>query len=131
MSEENVEIAREIYRAWERGDFSSVEWADPDIEFMLGSGADEAVHRGTEAIGQAWAEWLRAWDEFRVDAHEFLDLGDDVLVMVEFGGRAKKSGVPIEKMLGGNLLSFRNGKVVRLVTFTDRNDALEAAGLRE
>jgi len=131
MSEENVETARRIYRDWEQGDFSSVDWADPDIEFMLGSGADEAVHRGTEAIGQAWAEWLRAWDEFRVDAQEFVDLGDDVLVMVEFGGRAKKSGVPIERMLGGNLLSFRNGKVVRLVTFTDRNDALEAAGLRE
>jgi ketosteroid isomerase-like protein len=94
MSHENVEIAREIYRDWERGDFSSVEWADPDIEFMLGSGADEAVHRGTEAIGQAWTEWLRAWDEFRVEAEKFLDLGDDILVLVKFGGRGKTSGTP-------------------------------------
>jgi len=126
-----VEIAREIYRDWERGDFSSVKWADPDIEFMLGSGADEAVHRGTEAIGQSWTEWLRAWDEFRVEAEKFLDLGDDILVLVKFGGRGKTSGTPVEGLLGGNLLSFRNGKVVRLVAFTDRNDALEAAGLRE
>jgi len=126
-----VEIAREIYRDWERGDFSSVKWADPDIEFMLGSGADEAVHRGTAAIGQAWAEWLRAWDEFRVEAEKFLDLGDDILVLVKFGGRGKTSGTPVEGLLGGNLLSFRNGKVVRLVTFTDRNEALEAAGLRK
>jgi ketosteroid isomerase-like protein len=131
MSEENVEAAREIYRAWERGDFSSVEWADADIEFMLGSGADEAVHHGTEAIGQAWAEWLREWEEFRVEAEEFLDLGDDVLVLVKFGGRGKTSGTPVEGLLGGNLLSFRNGKVVRLATFTDRSDALEAAGLSE
>src|SRR5262245_2323883 len=131
MSQENVEIAEEIYRAWERGDFSSVEWAARDIEFMLRSGADEAVHRGTEAIGPAWEEWLREWDEFRVEAEEFLDLGDDVLVLVKFGGRGKTSGTPIAGLLGGNLLSFRNGKVVRLVTFSDRNDALEAAGLSE
>jgi ketosteroid isomerase-like protein len=131
MSEENVELVREIYRAWEQGDFSLAEWADPSIEFMLGSGADEAIHRGTEAMGQAWAEWLRAWDEFRVEAHEFIDLGDDVLVLVAFGGRGKTSGTPVEGQFGGNLFSFRHGKVVRLATFTDRRDALEAAGLSE
>jgi ketosteroid isomerase-like protein len=131
MSEENVEIVREIYRAWERGDFSSNEWADPEIEFHLRAGPDEAVHHGVEAMGHAWREWLGAWDEFRVEVEKFLDLGDDILVLVKFGGRGKTSGTPVEGLLGGNLLSFRNGKVVRLVTFTDRNDALEAAGLRE
>src|SRR5262245_52192343 len=114
MSEENVEIARQMYAAWERGDFSSVEWADPTIEFRSGSGADEAVHHGTEEIGQAWTEWLSAWDEFRVEAEEFLDLADDVLVLAKIGGRGKASGTRVEGVLGGNLLSFRNGKVVRI-----------------
>jgi ketosteroid isomerase-like protein len=131
MSEENVEIAEEIFRAWERADFSSVEWADPRIEFMLQSGADDAIHSGIEAMGQAWAEWLRAWDEFRVEARDFIDLGDDVLVLVEFGGRGRASGVPTEAMSGGCLFSFRDGRAIRLTTFTDRAEALEAAGLSE
>jgi ketosteroid isomerase-like protein len=131
MSEENVEIAQEIFGAWERADFSSVEWADQAVEFKLQSGADESVHRGIEAMGQAWAEWLRAWDEFKVEANEFIDLGDDVLVLVEFGGRGKASGVPTEAMSGGCLFSFRDGRVIRLTTFTDPAGALEAAGLSE
>jgi ketosteroid isomerase-like protein len=131
MSQENVEIAQEIFGSWERADFSSAEWADADIEFMLQSGADDAVHRGIEAMGQEWAEWLRAWDEFRVEAREFIDLGDDVLVLVEFGGRGKASGVPTEALLGGCLFSFRDRRVIRLTTFTDRAEALEAAGLSE
>ena len=32
---ENVELVRSIYKPWGRGDFSSVEWADPQIEFVL------------------------------------------------------------------------------------------------
>jgi ketosteroid isomerase-like protein len=134
MSQESVEVVRQIYRAWGRGDFSSAEWADPDIEFIFHSrkdGPEDVVLRGTEAMGQAWAEWLGAWEQFRVEGREVIDLGDDVVGLVEFGGRGKASGVSVERMSGGNLFSFRDGKVVRLTTFSDRTEALEAAGLSE
>jgi ketosteroid isomerase-like protein len=134
MSQENVEVVKRIFRAWERGDFSSVDWAAPDIEFVLHSrreGPGDEVLHGAEAMGRAWGEWLSAWDEFRLTAQRFIDLGDEVVVLVEFGGRGKTSGAPIEQLSGGNLFTFRDGKVIRLTTYSDRREALEAAGLRQ
>jgi ketosteroid isomerase-like protein len=131
MSQENVEIVRELFASWERGDFSSSDWAHPEIEFLAHAGPDEAEHRGVVALGRAWQNWLGAWEDFKVTPREFIDRGDDVLALVEFGGRGRASGVSVEAMAGGCLLSFRNGRVIRLVTFTDRDEALEAAGLRE
>ena len=75
MSQENVEVVRRIFRAWEQGDFSSAEWADPGIQFHLRAGPDEAVHHGVEAMGHAWREWLSAWEDFETEACEFIDLG--------------------------------------------------------
>jgi hypothetical protein len=35
MSRENVELVRSVVSAWERGDYSSTEWAHPEIEFVI------------------------------------------------------------------------------------------------
>jgi ketosteroid isomerase-like protein len=123
-----VEVVRAIYRSWAKGDFSSVAWADPDILFVL-SGPDSRVHRGLQAMSRAGGQWLQTWDEFRVEAQEFIDVEDGVLVLTEFRGRSKTSGVSVESM-GACVFWFRDGKVVRLVINTDRPTGLEAA-LRE
>src|SRR4051794_1052748 len=127
MSRENVEITVSIFAAWGRGDFTSADWADPDIEFV---GADGVVARGTDETVGRWSDFLDAWDHFVVLADEIVEATDDrVLVMVRFQGQGRGSGTPIADFSGANLFTLRDGKVTRLVLYTDRKAALEAAGL--
>ena len=66
-----------------------------------------------------------------MEVEELIDAGEQVLVMIRFGGRGKISGAEVE-VLVWNLWTFRDGEPVRWTYFgEDRAQALEAAGLRE
>jgi ketosteroid isomerase-like protein len=128
MSEANVELVKAIFGEWERGDFSSVDWADPEIEFSI-PGPDSNVHRGIESMGRAWAEWLGAFDEFSVVAEDFHDAGDKVMVEQVFRGKGKGSGIPVNEIPGATVLTLRHGKVTRFEGHTTLEAALDSAGL--
>ncbi len=130
MSQENVEIVRALFARWREGDYSTTDWADPDIAFVInapGSGTSQ----GVDAMGESWRSFLRAWDEFQGVPQEVIEAGNQVLVLNEFSGRGSASGVPIEGMRGAALFTFEAGRVVRLALFNDWDEAREAAGLRE
>ena len=129
MSQENVEIVRSIYRAVERGDYSSSEWADPDIEFVAPH--EERPLRGVEAMQRSWRDFLTAWKDFKAEPEEIIDAGEQVLVVEKVGVRGRGSGAPAEGLRSASLFTFRDGRVVRLVEYMDRAEALEAVGLRE
>jgi ketosteroid isomerase-like protein len=134
MSQENVEIVRSIYRAHERGDFSSVEWAHPEIEFVISDGPSPGRWTGLAGMAEAWRDFLRAWEEYRTQVEEYRQLdGERILVLTHRAGRGKTSGMDIGEMhaKGANLFHLRDGKVIRLVFYRDRERALEAVGLRE
>ena len=134
MSRENVEIVRAIYAAWERGDFNSVDWAHPEIEWVSVDGPEPGSWKGLAGLGEGWSSWLNAWEECRGEAEEYRELdGDRVLVLGQLSGRGKTSGLEIGQLhsRGANVFHLRGGKVTRIVTYWDRERALEAVGLRE
>jgi ketosteroid isomerase-like protein len=135
MSQENVELVRSIYEPWGRGDFRSVEWADPDIEFVLADlGPDSGSWRGLSAMADAWRAYLGAWEEYRTEVDEYRELdGERVLVLLHLSGRGKTSGVQLEEIrtTAVNLFHVRGGKVTRLVLYTDRERGLAELGLSE
>jgi ketosteroid isomerase-like protein len=129
MSQENVDIVRAVLADWERGEYASTDWADPDIEL---AGALDRDTRGIEKVGRRWREFLSMWERFATVPERFIDLGDDrVLVLVRFQGRGRASGVPMADFTGGQLFTLRNGKVKRLALYSTRTEALEAVGLTE
>jgi ketosteroid isomerase-like protein len=130
----NVELVRSIYSAWERGDFSAAEWADPEIEFVRVDGPDAGSRKGRAGMAEAHRAWLSTWEEWRVKAEDYLALDSErVLVLYDFSGRGKTSGIEVGQLrtTGAQVFHVRDGKVTRLVTYLDRERALTDLGLKE
>ncbi len=93
---ENLNLVRSIYAAWERGDFSSAEWAHRDIECVFAGGPDPGSWTGLTGMSEGMRSWISAWEEFRVEAEEYRELDEErVLVLVQLSGRGKTSGLEI------------------------------------
>ena len=87
------------------------------------------VHHGREGVREALERWLESFDEYRFEIQRIVDCGGDEVLVVgcEFG-RGARSGVEISTV-NYELLTFRDGMIVRFREFYDRDAALEAAGL--
>jgi 2-(1,2-epoxy-1,2-dihydrophenyl)acetyl-CoA isomerase len=129
MPSPNLNLVRSIYAAWGRGDFSAIEWADSGIEFVIVGGPDPGSWRGLGGIAEGWRGWLGAWDHYGAEADDYRELDPGrVLVLGRMRGRGKTSGVKVETEFA-NLLDIRDGSVVRLTLYSDRDRALADLGL--
>jgi ketosteroid isomerase-like protein len=132
MSSANLDLVRSIYAAWERGDYSSAEWARPDIEYVIADGPSPSAWRGLAGMSEGARGVLSAWEDFRIEADEYRELdGERVLVLHHRGGRGKISGVELGEMQteGALLFHVRDGKVTRLISYYDRDRAFADLGL--
>jgi ketosteroid isomerase-like protein len=91
---------------------------------------DSTVHRGIDAVRGQFARWVEAYPDLTVEPLEAKGKGDKVFLWVRFSGHGAGSGVPVEAELA-HVLTVRDGKVARTVEYSDRDEALEAAGLSE
>ena len=133
MSEENVELVRRAFEAFNRGDHDAA-FADlaPEFEYVP-SGAIPGVtgiHRGPEGF-RSFTRWLLdQFDDARVEVNEIFAEGDRVIVSATNRGRGKRSGIDSSWQVW-QVFTLRDGKAVRGEAFTSKEDALEAAGLPE
>ena len=131
MASGNVELARSIFAAWERGDFSSSEWMHPEIEWVIADGPDPGTWKGPGAIADAMRDQLSNWEDWRVEAEEVREIDDErVLVLTRAFGRGRTSGAEIANKRA-HLLHIRGGKVTKAVYYHDREQALADLGLEE
>ena len=132
MSQENVDKARDFLAAYNRRDFdAAVEFFDPDIEWVLPPLQRADSCRGPEEVKRFWRGLDETFEELRLDPQESVDAGDRVAIRLRYYTRGKGSGVEIEGELYHQVATFRDGTMVRIEYFTDWDQALEAAGVKE
>jgi ketosteroid isomerase-like protein len=128
MSAEDVAAAKRMYEARNRGDVEAVlAECDPEVEWhpYLAALGREPI-RGHAGVRDYMASLSDHWEYFRHDPAEFIDLGEKVVAFLDTCARGKSSGIDVEVPVG-HVLTFRNGKVLRYVSYLDREEALKVA----
>ena len=138
MSQENVELVRRAFDAFNRGGveaaISSGIWSPEIVWDATPSGIPGlGVYRGYEEVRSFFEDdWFQAFpfEEWEVQIDELIDCGNQVLAMSRQHGRGATSGATAELELG-QISTISDGTIVRVDNYTDRRKALEAAGLSE
>jgi ketosteroid isomerase-like protein len=133
MSRENVEVARKALDAFNRRDRAA--WLtlhDPECEnFPPRDWPESDPIQGYEAVWDFFVETQEGWEEGPYEFVELIDAGNDkVVASVGREVRGKASGASVAWSYW-QVVTFRNGKLLRMEWFANRAEALEAVGLRE
>jgi ketosteroid isomerase-like protein len=132
MSKENFELHRQSIEAVNRGDIDdALRFLDPDIVFEPLRAPVQGAYRGHAGVREWWADTAETFESFRIDHTDVRELGDDRLLAIgTLHVRGRGSGIETDVPTAA-IVSFRDGRMVSVKDYGDRDTALEAAGLRE
>jgi ketosteroid isomerase-like protein len=104
---------------------------DSEIELVHADGPTPGVWTGLEGVAAATREWFSAWDRVRIQPEKYIELDSErVLALMRGRARGRTSGVDVSQMAQtGFLFHVRDGKVIKLVVYLDRDRALADLGL--
>jgi ketosteroid isomerase-like protein len=91
---------------------------------------DRSRYVGAEGIRQAWLDWLSPWESYRAEIAELIDAGDRVVVITDNYGRRRGMSAEV-RLRGAAIWTVREGKIAAAEFYVDRDEALEAAGLKD
>jgi uncharacterized protein len=124
----NVETVRRIYAVFD-GDLEALlALLDPEVEYVNPEDAIEpGTRRGHEGIRAVFKHLDEVFAEYRHEPHDFVEVGDQVVVPLTFSARGRQSGAELRHE-EAHLWSVRDGLGLRVEWFRDLSAALEAAG---
>ena len=128
MSPGNAELLAPIYEEWGRGNWRPrFELYHPDMEWGWSEEFPglAGVYQDRADPNPRLRAWLSEWEHWRAEAEDYLEFGDHVVVLASYYGQGKGSGVEIHQD-GAHVFELRDGKVVRLEIFANREKAIKS-----
>ena len=109
-----------------------IERLDPEVRFDLSERVfNPGIYEGHDGFRRFVQEIDEVWEDFRIEPLEFIDAGEDkVVVSYLVRGRGKGSGVDVE-LPSTSVYTLRRGKLIEARMYREHRKALEAAGLQE
>jgi ketosteroid isomerase-like protein len=128
MSQENVQRVRaslETFVATGEPDWDAL---DPDVVIYDHDIPDAGDYRGASGFGRWLEDFGAAWSEFSIALEEYLDADPHVVAFFRLDATGAGSGVRVERQ-DAMVCEMRDGLIVRIDYFNNRDDALSAVGL--
>ena len=131
MSQQNVEVVKRAITAINERDVAAyLAVCQPDIELIQPIAALEGSNRGEAGIRSFFDGLREATTKFNLEVEELRPLGGDrVLAFVTLQLETERGFEQSQPLT--NLYALKDGKLLRVRVFFDREEALEAAGLSE
>ena len=129
MSQENVEMLKAVYAAFNAGKGIDLDLLTPDVEFTQPE-IGQSAYFGREGVERGVQELLDVFEHVQAVPEEFFVAEPHIVVFVRLSGRARGSGVSVEFPLA-HVFRFRGGLVDQWHAYPDRHAALQAVGLTD
>jgi ketosteroid isomerase-like protein len=132
MSQQNLAFAYRLVEWFNAGDAEALQaHSTNDVEIVpLRAEIEDTVYRGPGAAAAFAADSDESWEELRFDPEELRDAGDRVVAIGQLSARARGTGAEVTARLA-MLFEFRGDQLSKARSYSDVEEALDAAGLSE
>jgi ketosteroid isomerase-like protein len=130
MSQENLEVVRSAFAAFEAGDLDRLRELVTDDLIVYRADPDGATSHGLEGFLALTADWTEGFRDWNPVPEQFTDAGERVLVRVRQSAQGEASGVPLDEAWWF-VYEIRGGRIARMSIHAHEAEALQAAGLSE
>jgi ketosteroid isomerase-like protein len=131
MSQENVEIVREVFKDFNSEDIGRIVAAvHPELEVVIPPevSAEPDTYLGPEGIRRYFQSFQDVMDEIRFEPERLWDAGDSVVVSLRVTAKGRQTAIPVEQRSAG-VWSIRDGQIIRVRSYASLAEALQAVGL--
>jgi ketosteroid isomerase-like protein len=132
MSQAEIEVVRESFDLWSRGDIDALTERFTD-DCVFHSAITDLVGKtvaGTEGLRRIAAQMADEWSALRWEIDEIFEAENGVLTLHRVIGLGRASGIELSNELAG-LYQIRDGRICSARIYLDRDEALRAAGPRK